>query len=509
MQRWGLLNDRQVMLLRRIADGDDLSEPERVSYRISARALQSRGLVRVSRKGGAWRATITKAGRLYLEQGSHPVDAARPAQPSSDGEPSAGRQPAQAAWHGVQPSVVSLAQELAGQLTGGDGTVRIEEPDDQTRALYRRAIHAVKQHRLLPEGSVLRHTGRDRGDIVIKLYDESDSVDSKWDSFRIATRHQHTAVDEIITALQKEPSALAVSAALLPRAFELVRLLAATARSRGHRLVLNTKGSRPRLSLRIEKAQRSVKIMEEHDRVPHVLTNDERRRSRRDPWIRVPEYDEVPSGRLALEINRAGHGNSDTWRDDQRSKLENRLGKIIRAVEAGYLADEREREEWERARREQMQRWEQQKAQERAEWEQARQAAAMQAREKLRVDRFRAAYDGWSAAEAIRGFCAVLEACGLAGEQPGENLARWVAWARQKANLLDPTTNPSVLADVDFEAEPTPRELAPFMGEWRATEPVKAYRSEETLKRYADIRAYESNWHHGMRGNPQAWRWRR
>jgi hypothetical protein len=83
-----------------------------------------------------------------------------------------------------------------------------------------------------------------------------------------------------------------------------------------------------------------------------------------------------------------------------------------------------------------------------------------------------------------------------------------VAWARQKADLLDPTTNPSVLADVDFEAEPTPHELAPFMGEWSATEPIKAYRSEETVERYADIRAYENNWHHGMRGNPQAWRWR-
>jgi len=69
MQGWGRLNDRQVMLLRRIADGDDLSAPEGVSYRISVRALQSRGLIRVSRKGGAWRATVTDVGRLYLVPG--------------------------------------------------------------------------------------------------------------------------------------------------------------------------------------------------------------------------------------------------------------------------------------------------------------------------------------------------------------------------------------------------------------------------------------------------------
>lgn len=508
MQRWDQLNERQEELLRRIAEGDDLSTPEGVPHRTSGRALQARGLVRVSRKGGTWRASITEAGRFYVEYGFHPDDPAHAARSSAGGSASVRRSAARTVRFGKEPSVVKLAQELAAQLTGGDGIVRIEDPDEQTRALYRRVIHAVKQHGLLPEGSVLRHTGRDRGDVVVRLYSAANSSNSEWDSFRIATRHQRTAVDEIIAALQEDPSALSVSAPLLPRALELVRLLAITARARGRRLVLNTKGGRPRLSLRLEKAQRSVKIMEECDRVPHVLTDKERRRKRREPWVRLPEYDQVPNGRLVLEINRAGHDESDTWRDDKRSKIENRLDKIMKEVEAGYRADRREQEQRERAWRERMQRWEQQKAQERAEWEQARQGAVVQAREKLRADRFKAACDGWSAAGAIRELCAAMETCKPAGEQAAGNLVRWVAWARLKADLLDPVSNPAVLVDVDFDAEPTPGDLAPFMGAWDATEPRKAYHSQQTRDHHAEIRAHEKTWHHGMRGNPQAWRWR-
>lgn len=286
-----------------------------------------------------------------------------------------------------------------------------------------------------------------------------------WDAFRIASRHQHTVDEEIVAALQKNPSALAVSTNLLPRAMEFVRLLAAAARNRGHRLVVNTKGARPTLSLRLEKAQRAVRISEEYDKVPHVLTDDERRRRKRQPWTPLPEFDRVPSGRLVLEINRAGYGKADTWTDDKRSTLEARIHKIMKEVEAGYIADQREHEEWERARREEAERWERQKAEERAQWEQIKATATVQATDKLRTDRFRAAFDNWVAADAIRSFCAALEASASAREVAGQNLDQWVAWAKDKADRLDPTISPAVLAEVDFDIEPRPRDLAPFMCE--------------------------------------------
>jgi hypothetical protein len=132
----------------------------------------------------------------------------------------------------------------------------------------------------------------------------------------------------------------------------------------------------------------------------------------------------------------------------------------------------------------------------------------VQARGKLRTDRFRAVFDNWVAADAVRAFCAALEASNSSSEAAGQNLDQWVAWARDRADRLDPTINPAVRAEVDLDIEPRPSDLEPFMGEWSATRPEKAYRSEATRNQYADILAYEKTWHHGMRGNPQARRWR-
>ncbi|MCX4387364.1 hypothetical protein OG777_10510 [Micromonospora peucetia] len=513
MQRWDRLNERQVNLLRRIAAGDDLSTPEGAADRTSARALQTRHLLDITRKGGTWRATVTESGRFYLEHGYHPEDPAYAAnsptaRPKSDAAGVPRQRPAAASTESTTSATMVLAQQLVDQLARGDGVVRIEEPDEQTRARYRRAIHAAKQHKLVPDGHELRHTGRSRGDIVIRLYDKANGASTGWDAFRIASQHQLTVDEEIVAALQKNPAALAVSAGLLPRALEFVRLLAAAARNRGHRLVVNTKGARPTLSLRLEKSQRAVKISEAYDKVPHVLTDDEQRRRKRQPWTPLPEFDRVPSGRLVLEVNRSGHGNSDTWTDDKRSLVETRVQRIVKEVEAGYLADQREHEEWERRRREDEERWERQKAEERAQWAETKATATVRATKKLRTDRFRAAFDNWVAADAIRSFCTALEASAPEGAGAGQNLDRWVTWARTEADRLDPTINPAALAEVDFDIEPRPRDLAPFMGEWSATKPEKAYRSEETRNQYADILAYEKTWHHGMRGNPQAWHWR-
>ena len=73
MQRWDRLSDRQLLLLRRIAGGDDLSGPDGVDQRNSARGLQTRRLVDISRRGGTWRARVTGAGRFYLDHGYHRI----------------------------------------------------------------------------------------------------------------------------------------------------------------------------------------------------------------------------------------------------------------------------------------------------------------------------------------------------------------------------------------------------------------------------------------------------
>jgi hypothetical protein len=67
------LNDRQLEVLKWIADGCQAGEMTAPTYKTTAIALQDRRLVTVSKKKGVWRADLTDASRYYLEHGSYPL----------------------------------------------------------------------------------------------------------------------------------------------------------------------------------------------------------------------------------------------------------------------------------------------------------------------------------------------------------------------------------------------------------------------------------------------------
>jgi len=155
--------------------------------------------VDISGKGGTWRARVTDAGSFYLEHGYHPdhLDRGRPGQvpPDRPGAATAPPRRPQATstrdtTRAADPTI-QQATALIERLQHEGGTVLVESPDEPTRALYRRIIHAAKRHRLVPDGFHLRHTGRDRGDIVIRLYEDSRPDDTDWNRIRLNTVTGH------------------------------------------------------------------------------------------------------------------------------------------------------------------------------------------------------------------------------------------------------------------------------------------------------------------------------
>lgn len=72
VDRYAPLNERQLAVLRWIADGCPEEVMTGLSYKTTALALQDRRLVTVTKKRGLWRAELTDAGRFYLERGHHP-----------------------------------------------------------------------------------------------------------------------------------------------------------------------------------------------------------------------------------------------------------------------------------------------------------------------------------------------------------------------------------------------------------------------------------------------------
>src|SRR6185369_17096659 len=194
MHRWDPLTDRQVLLLRRIQEGDDLSGPDGAGQRSSARSLQNRGLVDVSRRDGAWRAAVTEIGSYYLEHGHHPEHPDhQPVAESGAATPTPAQTPAPPSPAARRlPAGEDRPRQLIKRLQDEGGTITIDEPDDDTRAHYRRLIDAAKRHKLVPEGFHLLHAGRDHGDLVIRLSDDSAPDDTDWNRVRLTSRRVKT-----------------------------------------------------------------------------------------------------------------------------------------------------------------------------------------------------------------------------------------------------------------------------------------------------------------------------
>ncbi|GAA2637808.1 hypothetical protein GCM10010399_83790 [Dactylosporangium fulvum] len=70
----------------------------------------------------------------------------------------------------------------------------------------------------------------------------------------------------VFAALDADPTNINVTQESLPRALQLIRLLAAEASKRGHRVGVNTKTKHPRAYLQIGQARRAVTLTEEYDR---------------------------------------------------------------------------------------------------------------------------------------------------------------------------------------------------------------------------------------------------
>src|SRR5438132_1710094 len=148
------LNERQLSLLKRIAEGGQPVTSKEPALATTVYALRNRWLVTTSRSAGVWTAAITDAGLYYLEHGHHP----RKDQVQDEPSPS---------HLGIWPrrSGPALPEGLVERLMAGGGHLRIPNPDPDTRAAWRRAIHSANQSPSLPKGKMIRHQGRDSGDI--------------------------------------------------------------------------------------------------------------------------------------------------------------------------------------------------------------------------------------------------------------------------------------------------------------------------------------------------------
>jgi hypothetical protein len=117
-------------------------------------------------------------------------------------------------------------------LKAAHGKLVIRDPDQQQRARYRGAIHRLITTNQIPEGFGLRHTGRDRDDLTIRLTALPDDPKRPDPPSRVPVPH---TMDEVTPSvmLLGEQEQLAVTPDALDRALRIAQAIAneCTARS--------------------------------------------------------------------------------------------------------------------------------------------------------------------------------------------------------------------------------------------------------------------------------------
>ncbi|MFC4998537.1 hypothetical protein ACFPIJ_11910 [Dactylosporangium cerinum] len=478
------LKPYQVEVLRWIEAGCPDAGMPGDGAKQTARALQGRRLVTVSRRDGRWSAALTERGRYYLDNGRYPGPTGTATGDLSESSPTSaasggkGRQPT------AQPSVIQEGTVLIKRLQSGGGTVVVSDPDADTRASYRRAIHAAKQHKLVPDGYDLRHTGRNTGDLVIRLYSAAQPYDTDWNRLRLDQGDTRATVAADYGALEQDPTNLHVAPESIPRVIGLLHALDNAGTVRKCRIGVNLATKHPKPFLKFSGARRSLDIFEEYDQVPHVLTADERRTKRLRPWAHIPEFDSVATGRLRLEVSQFQSDQRLTWRDTPIRSLEQQASRIvadiIKAIEeqerisAAFRQREKERQTAARLA-------EQQAAEERrrrdierkARWEHAIAKARRLAIEEHRRTTFNTAMKQWQKAVDMRAFCDALEHASAGQPAREGELPAWLAWARARADTIDPTAGTPTLTTIDFTIEPGPEDLRPHLNGWSPHHPMK------------------------------------
>lgn len=392
------------------------------------------------------------------------------------------------------------------RLQDNGGVIEIDNPDQETRAAYRRAIHAAKRYSLVPAGFHLRHTGRSSGTLIIRLFDDAHPDETDWNRVRLGARDKITDPESLVKMLREHPEVLAVGEALMQRALNLVRSLAEEASGRGHKLAMSKKHKARGLYVQVGTRQYAIAIKEEQDQVVRESELQERRRRKRYSWERVPvRHESVPSGRLRVELRQPREGRRDHWADTGTVQVDSKVSEIIKEIEHRADADEqaalarqRQHEEW-------LAEQERQEAEQRDRWQAAISQARSRAIDEYRRKIFTDAMDAWTVAIEIREFCAALEQAADECPHPedAENLRSWIEWGRAYADRLDPVRNPSGLARAEFDKDPSPDDLRPYLGDRSPHEPRKEYYRPQREQRAQVSDTYRDNWWHGRRGRSQ------
>jgi hypothetical protein len=436
------LSEKQVATLEWIREGcPDIDSETEVSRKISAASLHGRGLATVKGAGAAWRASITPAGRAWLE--AHPTTVAEAV--------------------GGPDGLIARALAAKGRLAiGGDAEARAAHEE-----LVRLSHHAASR----PNGWRLevKNAGswaEPAYEVVLVRHFE-DLVEERPVPVPERVTRYHPSVKAYLDDRQRQM----VSREHVARAGRILQAIADEAPRRGVEVVSPGSAGLPRLvdpygtrdpgrshlTLRAPAGIYSIRIQEvsapSNTPVPRRYANQ---RSARAAGLNGRQFEVVASGVLELVVEGPGMGYSGGYRvrDSATMTLDERLPRVFRRIElhrleAEHLAQERERAAAERRRR----------------WEAAMAAARARYDEQARWEAFERSSTEWHAIQRHRAFLAAArEAAGALDGPRRDELVAHLDYAERRLDEADPLGNPGLLRP--RVRAPKPDDLKPYLDGW-------------------------------------------
>jgi hypothetical protein len=392
------LNAAQLAVLQWVSEGSPANIMEGYTHRVSAAALRSRGLLKISGRGPTWQAQITPAGQAYLDSISTDDS-------SSTDLPAITAHPDASADHEHRPQ----RQPTPPRHLREDPPIAL--PSD-----LRGAHQFVIATRDATVGSRPESDGR----------------------IRIGPR---AGVAHMVS-----------SRPLLRRALLVIHGLTREAGKRGWDVVSRPGtdyGERPGIAIEIRGHRYPVEIHELTETLPFTEAeitawrtewtwDIESRAGKMPPPQRKRKQ---PAGQLRLLLPTSYGGGRASWAEGPRGSLEDKLPSILRTLEERANADDQAAIE--HARRAEELRHEQE----------ARDARARHMRiENARVDRLLAEIEAWRRSANIRAYITTLEQK-LPDLDADENtrIAEWCDWANDWADRSDPTVHTSLIEGFNDE----------------------------------------------------------
>ncbi len=407
------LNDAQLAVLRWIAEGSPPNVMEGYNHRLSAAALRSRDLVRISGRGRTWRAQITPDGESLLRAITTDTGKIEEASDAS-----------------------KTAVELpAGAKLGK--AIKHAAPDCTQPSASPKPAKAEVPKFVLPKDLRGAHP------LVIATRDAASGLRAANDG-------------RLQIGPQEGVAYLVLSRTLLRRALLVLHSISREAVKRGWDIVSysgRTLESRPGIAIEIRGHRYPLEMQELMESLPFTEAGIEawrvserwqfeleRRADRMPPAYLKPKR---ATGRLRLLLPNGYGGGRASWAEGPRGPLEGKLLSVFATLEQRADADDQLAIEHARI------------DEERRVEKEAQEVRARRIRiENARVERLVAEMTAWHRSDDIRSYVAELEQTleDLDGDEH-TRIAEWCKWAADWADRSDPTRYTSLITGFDDESD--------------------------------------------------------